>query len=410
MKMSAFVTIVSVSVLTLSILAYELLSLYIKGITLEKNEVSLPHDSMTLQIVKKNRERFIESQKRAMAKKRKLLRRDITQQLLFMVVGIFFMNEFLRGEVFRLADMRVTILKNSGEGYRKSEVNALSLLFCAYICIYFWFSDITKSNWYTLLAYIYLFMCYFFVFPVVCIMLLLMLNSFGVKLVFSCYIAYIIKILPEIFLVESLNASKMTKIHISTFPEDIQKLLIKYELENSVYVEKVPSKNMNAALIGYGKGMRMEIYGDINKINKNKLFSIFLHELGHVSNRSFAMKVMMYLTLLSLELVLFLIFFFYISPLLSNEKVTAHVMFLIMAVVYRMSFRQWIFMNYKFVSQNIEMASDYFAKSYGYGKHLALVLYKISMDGNDYISPNRLYNVFRSGHPTTYERMEYLLS
>lgn len=410
MKILALVTIALIFTLTMSTLVYELLSVYFKGNTLERDEVSLPSESMTLQIAQKNRKRFIESQKKATHKRQQLLRRDITQQLLFMFVSLFFINEFLRTAVFRVAEMRITVLKSGGDGYRKCEVNALCMLFCMYTCIYFWFAEITTSPLYTALAYFYLMLCYFFVFPVLCIMLLLMLNSFGSKLIFACYIAYLIKIVPEVLLVDPVNTTKMTRVNMNNFPQDIQELLIKYKLDNSVYVEKVPSKKMNAALIGYGKSMRIEIYGDIKKIDKKKLFSIFLHELGHVSNRSFLMKVVSYFALVLLELMVFLTLFLYVAPLLSTDKITPQVAFLIMAVVYRMCVRQWVFMNYKLISQNIEMSSDYFAKYHGYGNDLALVLYKIAMDSDDYISPNKVYNVFRSGHPTTYERIEYLLS
>lgn len=397
-----------VFLMTFSVIGYELFSVYLNKRLLKNKDLNLPTDSYTLKIAQESMEKFLESQKKATSKRRKFLSEDITEQAMFALISVAFVNKFLQKKVLDLSEKRITILEKGYREYKRGEVNTLNLFFSAYLCIYFWFSDWNYSAWSFLKTYMYIFVGYFFIFPFVCMLSLHLLNNFGCRILFACYLAYILKLLPEIFSIDPLDEDSMAKIEVSSFPDDIQDLLYKYDLLDSVYGEKDPSDNMNAALIGYGRRKRMEIYGDIDKLDREKLLSVLLHELGHVYEKSLMKKSIVYFSIVFLEFILFLFLFRTLSPLYSHEKISRPTVFLVMALIYKMCVRQWLFLNYKFVSQHSEMVSDYFTKSNGYGSQLSSTLYTIAIDSSDYIRPSKIYNLLRSGHPSIYERIEYL--
>ncbi|KAL0266122.1 UNVERIFIED_CONTAM: hypothetical protein PYX00_011838 [Menopon gallinae] len=377
---------------------------------LERHEPNLPPHSKTMKFAKRNMRRFVESQKKASSKRERLLYKDLCEQTLFIAISSMFLFSVLQKKLLSLSERRITILKSGGNGHNRSEINILCLLFSAYLCVHFWFSGYATEIWDAARLYMCVFFGYFFLFPFACVVILALLRNFGVKIIVACYVAYILKTLPDIFSVDPLDKSSMVKISVKRFPDEIQKVLARYGLSDSVYGEKSPGGSMNAALVGYGKKTRIEIYGDIDLLDEKKLLAVFLHELGHAYERSLFKKAAAYFSLVAVECSLAILLYTWISPKFTHVKLARSVVFLLMALIYKMCIRQWLFMNYKVIAQHSEVVSDYFAKRYGYNNDLASALYTIALDSHDYIRPNRLYNILRSGHPSIYDRIESLQS
>eukprot|EP00866_Antonospora_locustae_P001539 jgi/Antlo1/1539/1299 len=409
MRAAVFVFILAIFSATLITLVHELITVRLNKKYLERQEPNLPPNSKTMIFVRKNMGRFFESQKKASKKRERLLYRDLCEQLLFISISSLFLFNALQKKLLQLSENRITILKGGNNVHNVSEINVVCLLFSAYLCVHFWFSGYATNIWDAAKLYMCLFFGYFFVFPFVCIIILALLRSFGVKIIVACYLAYILKTLPDIFSVDPLDKANMVKISVERFPDEIQEALAKYKLSENVYGEKTPGSTMNAALIGYGKKTRIEIYGDIDQLDENKLFSVFLHELGHAYENSLFKKAGAYFSLVLVECVLAMLLYLWISPEFTQEKLARSVVFLLMSLIYKMCIRQWLFTNYKMVSQHSEIVSDYFAKHYGYNNDLASALYTIALDSHDYVRPNVLYNILRSGHPSIYDRIEYLV-
>lgn len=409
MRAAVFVFILATLCATLLTLVHEIITVHLNKKYLERQEPNLHPHSKTMSFVRKNTERFVESQKKASKKRERLLYRDLCEQLLFTGISSLFLFGALQKRLLQLSEKRITILKGGGNGHNVSEVNLVCLLFSAYLCVYFWFSGYATDIWDAAKLYMCIFFGYFFVFPFVCIVVFALLQSFGAKIIVACYVAYILKTVPDIFSVDPLDKASMVKISVERFPEEIQEALAKYRLSENVYGEKRPGSNMNAALIGYGRKTRIEIYGDIDQLDENKLFSVFLHELGHAYERSLFKKAGAYFSLVLVECMLAVLLYLWIAPEFTQEKLSRSVVFLLMSLIYKMCIRQWLFVNYKVVSQHSEVVSDYFAKHYGYGNDLASALYTIALDSHDYMRPNMVYNVLRSGHPSIYDRIEYLV-
>ncbi|KAM0674116.1 hypothetical protein GVAV_002188 [Gurleya vavrai] len=237
----------------------------------------------------------------------------------------------------------------------------------------------------------------------------LALSKFGKKFIIACYIAFVLKILPELLMDDKVDDLKMVKMNLDEFPDDIQEVLRKYDLTESCYKERTPSEDLNAALIGYGSAKRMEIYGDPKKFGKKELYAVFLHEVGHVDEHSLVRKSSVYFTVLFIELLLVLWIYDKLAPKYTNDNISVFTAFILLFFIYRILIRQWPVSANKIASQLSEVNSDLFAKGYGYDEALSNTLFDIGIKSRDYLRPTTLYNSLRSTHPSIYTRVEYLL-
>lgn len=393
---------------TLSLIVCEIFRACYKLEFLNKNKIDLPKDSATYKLASKDKHGYIKSQKKASIKKIKWLFKDLLESFVYLGIVSCFIISQIQHKLLSFCEQRLNILNDSYCNFRKSEVNFVNLIFTTFILISLWISDLygTKIEF---VKYVFaIIFSYFFIFPFIIILILLTLRKIGIQLIIACYLAYFIKLVPDIFTVDRVEDG-MKKITSSKFPQRIQNVLKYYHLNNDVYIEKEPSANMNAALIGYGDKMRIEIYGDMDKLNKKKIYSVFLHELGHAYEYSLFKKATIYLSLLCIECGILVFFHKKMAKKYANEKMNNEVSFLFLLLIYKISLRPWVMILYKFMSHRSEIVSDIFTKNFDYNEELGKTLYEIGIDSYDYLTPTVLYNLLKSGHPSIYDRVEYLL-
>lgn len=394
---------------TILLIIFEIGRAIIKLKYLNANEIDLPKDSAMYKLAIKEKDEYISSQKKASKKRLKHLFKDLAEQVSYCILSLCFIFDVLKNRIFHFCEKRISILNDSYFNFRKAEIDFVNLFFSSYIMISILISDIYSTKIEFIKYFLGAIFCYFCVFPFLILLVLVLIRKLGIQIILACYIAYFIKLVPDIFSVDKVEADSMKKISSTKFPEKIQKVLKEYKLNDNVFVEKEPSPNMNAALIGHGDQMRIEIYGDMDKLNKQKIYSVFLHEIGHAYEASLFKKATVYVLIICLEAFFIICLYKKISKKYANNKMNNEVAFVVAALAYKMGIRPYLMLGYKLISQRSEIISDFFAKSYNYQKPLGRTLYDIGIDSADYLTPTIIYNLLRSGHPSIYDRVEYLL-
>ncbi|KRH92716.1 Metalloprotease [Pseudoloma neurophilia] len=378
----------------------------------------LLHDSLGLedspaleQMAKAKRTEYMNSQSKGSGNRIITVFVDMIKTIFLIFLSLMFLNGTIRNMVMKISQKNISLIRTDFRELKKSEINYLCLFINLYILNKIILYIITNDD----ISHIFIFKlglisltCYFLFIPLIIYLSYILLQYFGKKIIIACYLAYIIKIIPDVFINDEVNLEKMEQVDIKSFPDDIQHLLNKYHLEESVFKEIEPGTEKNAALIGYGKGARMEIYGDFEITDKDELFSVFLHEIGHAKENTLLRKTLVYISLLILELCVVLFIYEIISRKYVSQALSVFTSFIALLLIYRMVLRQWLIMFYKVVSQQSEINSDMFAKEHHYGNELATALFNIVLESNDFLKPTMIYNFFRSGHPAISTRIEYL--
>ncbi|TBU09883.1 putative M48 family peptidase [Hamiltosporidium magnivora] len=403
--------IYSVFIITLLTITYEIFSISKFRYLLSKGELGIATNSNTYVYASRNPEEFIISQEAASKSKIFTVTMDFVKHSVLVAIALLFLDSNLQRMMLKLAEKRVTLVKSGFRDLKKPEINFVCLLYSFYLITIFVVGLLTAKSYAIekiLKCFGFFVAFYLLLAPVLVFITYILLSKFHKKFIIACFIAYAIKVLPDILIQDKVDYTKMTKMDINEFPENIQEVLIKYDLQDRVYKEIFPGKEINAALIGYGDGKRMEIYGNYDEFDQEQLYSVFLHEVGHAKENSLLRKTIIYFIVLVLEMLVFLFLYDRVSSKFSNQDISYFTAFLVLAFIYRVLLRQWLFSIYKLGSQISEINSDLFAKQYGYDEYLANTLYDIGIQSSDYLFPTVIYNSLRSGHPSLYSRIEYL--
>ncbi|KAF7683555.1 hypothetical protein TCON_1225 [Astathelohania contejeani] len=399
--------------MTLFIISYELINMVSFKRHLSNGGLGIPSESHTHALASADPEEFIASQKYATNKRIFSVSIDLLANTSYIVISLLFLYLPFQKASLNLAKKRITIIGQEFRDLKRIEINYLCFLGGLYAIVSLTV-NILRAKEMSIVNIISYFMIYFFIYlfiaPFVLLIVYILLTKFQKKFIFACYLAYIIKLLPDLLIHDKVDLTKMELMDINEFPEEIQNVLSKYKLENKVYKEKTPGKDLNAALIGYGSGMRMEIYGDYKNFTSGNLYSVFLHEIGHAEEKSLLRKSIIYFTLLFLEMALILLIYERLAIKFTNSDISYFTAFLVLTFIYRILLRQWLFALYKMGSQMSEINSDLFTIQFNYHEELANTLYNIGLKSRDYMSPTVLYNVLRSTHPSLFSRIEYLTS
>ncbi|KAM0673052.1 hypothetical protein GVAV_003544 [Gurleya vavrai] len=397
---------------TVLIIAYEVFSVTYYHALLTKGKIGLPKNSSTYSLASEDSIEFLKSQILASHSKFRSVIADLIKHILFITISLLFLNKNMQKKAIKISEKRITFINDGFRNLKRAEINFICLFFILYLAAVLITSTIkTKNLDYAKIGkYTFLFLSfYFFLAPMVIFIIYLALSKFGKKFIIACYIAFVLKILPELLMDDKVDDLKMVKMNLDEFPNDIQEVLRKYELTESCYKEKTPSEDLNAALIGYGSAKRMEIYGDPKTFGKKELYAVFLHEVGHVDEHSLVRKSSVYFTVLFIELLLVLWIYNKLAPKYTNDNISVFTAFILSFFIYRILIRQWPLSANKIASQLSEVNSDLFAKGYGYDEALSNTLFDIGIKSRDYLRPTTLYNSLRSTHPSIYTRVEYLL-
>lgn len=396
---------------TIFIILLEISSIIRYHTSLSSGKIGLPTKSNTYSLAIEEPKMFLESQLSATHYKLRNVTSDLIKNILFILIALCFLNPMFNEKVINLCENNITLVKQNFRSLKRKEINFISIMLFSYLSTVLMVSLIKSKNveFQMFFSYLCLFiLAYFLLIPLLIFLLFIVISKFGKKFIIACYIAYSIKILPELLMEDKIDHSKMIKMKIEEFPDEIQDVLRKYDLQESVYKERKPGRDMNAALIGYGIKKRMEIYGDLDTYSKDQLFSIFLHEIGHVDEHSLLRKSIVYFIVLLIELLIILLIYEKVAHKYTTNTISFFTSFVMLVFIYRIVLRQWLISANKIVSQLSEINSDLFTKKFHYNDSLALTLYEIGVDAEDYLIPTRMYNSLRSTHPSIFSRVEYL--
>lgn len=411
MKTKYTYSIYFVFCLTLIVILIELLNAIQFRAVLAANMIGFSQSHTIYRLALQVKETYLESQIKGTNSRLGTVFADTVKTIYLIFVSMLFLNKKFQSYLLKIADRNISFVRSNFRELTRKEINFTCLFIGFYMLARIGLQLISKeelTRYFIIKISILGILGYFLVIPLVIYITYVLLQYFGKKIIVACYLAYIIKILPDVIINDTVNDEKMEQVDIDTFPDEIQNILRKYHLEDSVYKERIPGDEKNAALIGYGKGARMEIYGNFEESDKDELFSVFLHEIGHAKENTLLRKTVVYITLLFIELLIILFIYDSLSSKFVNDMISLFTAFVILSFIYRMLLRQWLIMIYKMVSQQSEINSDMFAKEHHYGKELAQTLFNIVLESSDYLRPTALYNFLRSGHPSISTRIDYL--
>ena len=264
------------------------------------------------------------------------------------------------------------------------------------------------SKWGLIIKAAFIVMGYLYLIPIVLFLSNLLFSQFGAKLIMAAYFSWLMITIIQFSTLEPVDTNKMVKMEIGVFNETIREQLHKYRLHDSVYIERKPSKETNAALVGYGPRRRIEIYGGLSEDSEENLFSVILHEIGHAEDHSLVKKMATYILLIVLEMIIVMFIYLSAAPKFATQNISRFSCFALLFLVYRLFLQSYIFMVFKLVSQTCEINADKFAQKFNYGPILGETLYNIVIDGKEYIKPTSLYTMFTSTHPPIGNRINSL--
>lgn len=397
--------------ITCLVILVELSSIIQYHSSLSSGKFGVPKQSATYSYASEEPEIFLNSQLSATHNKLKNVTSDLLKNFIFILLALCFLNPIINDKMMKVCNNNISLVRQDFRGLKKYEINFIALLVFSYLLTLLFISLIRAKeiDFSRLITYLSIFtLAHFLLLPLIIFSLFMIITKFGKKIIIACYLAYAIKILPELLMEDKVDNKKMVLMKIDEFPEEIQSILKQYDLEERVYKERKPGEDMNAALIGYGSKKRMEVYGDINSYSKDQLYSILLHEIGHVAEHSLFRKSVVYFLVLFIEMMIILLIHDKLAYKYRDNIVSFFTAFVVLVFIYRITLRQWLVSANKIVSQMSEINSDMFTKKYHYNASLAKTLYDIGVDAEDYLMPTRFYNALRSTHPSIYSRVEYL--
>ncbi|AFN83076.1 hypothetical protein EROM_051460 [Encephalitozoon romaleae SJ-2008] len=382
----------------------EVLNIFITKSLVDSGETGLEEGLATNEMAKRD-QGYSNSIEKTIGKRSVELLEDVLVHTMHFSASILFFTEAGRlfsmkmvgvifGQIFDLEIVFLTII-----------VSMLSLnAFTEYVV-----SSIYKSPSLEMIL-VWCFFGVLFVIPILVFISIKLLKIFGIGFIVSCYLSYFIMEISDILSISNVDLSKMEKVPVSVFSENIQRLMNDRGLSDSIYKERKPGKNVNAALIGIGNSERIEIYGKVENIDDGQLESILIHEVGHSYDRSLIKKISVFFLLLGLEMLFLIILYDSVAKEFVWDNVSKEGSFTVLMCLYFASIRPWLFILYNLTSQSAEMYADLLTKKYNYNRTLASTLYKISVDSLDFLSPSWLYNSLNSLHPSIMSRIEYLSS
>lgn len=359
-----------------------------------------------------NEEKFINSQIKALRKRSKQVSVEIFKHVCLMASSILFLSLLVRTRVQGAISNTIDILPKFRHSSRLKEIAYISLICTLIIASIFGgqASTFTGKDTIVLVILFYTFLALFVV-PTVYILINKLLKIYSKKLILACYLAYFIKAITEFITLEDVNMERMKNVDISEFSDIVREYLNIQKLQNKVYSEKnKKSSNINAALIGWGSYERIEIYGNYQNLSHNEFESILMHEIGHSQDHSLLKKISTLFILKMIEMTVIFQLYTGISNKFADSSLSRNGSFAILFLIYFLFMNRWLMMIHKIVSQIAESSADMIAKSYGYGRSLARVLHKITVNAEVNIQATTLFNTLKSYHPTIYSRIETLTS
>lgn len=401
------------SILSIITLLNELFQSYYLGNILQHNSSGLPKNSKTAELIT-DHQKFITSQVKAVQKRESRIPQELFRHICLLGSSSLFLSMFLRKKLQRVISEALVTFPKLGLCLNIKEGITISIIVTLIV------ASVLGDRPFVILgphahtpffsALFYVLLC-FFVIPILYIFIRKLLSLYSDKLIIACYMAYFIKATCEFLTLEDVNLEAMKGVDVSEFSQHVRDYLVERRLQNRVYSEKVvKSRNINAALIGWGVYERIEIYGDYKQLTDNEFDAVLMHEIGHSEDYSLIKKLAVLFFLKALEMLFMIYVYSVTSRKFSDDDMTRYGAFMVLFIIYFLLMNKWLLVAHKMVSQLAETSADAIAKSRGYGKELSKVLYDITVKGETPLQTTWLFNVLKSYHPTIYDRIEHLRS
>lgn len=371
---------------------------------LDDGETGLP-DGLATQQIAENDPKYTPNLRGAIAKRNSEVLRGMLEHTIYFTAAFFFLTRTGRSFSMKTLNKAVGSLFDLEFAFLTLLTSMLSSIMFSEYMLY----PLTKHPPLGIII-LYCLLVTIFVIPVGIFITIRLLRIFNAKFILACYFSYFLLELNDILSISSVNGDKMEKMSPEVFSSEIQGLIRHQNLSDSIYKEREPGENVNAALIGIGEKERIEIYGKVGGMDEGQLESILIHEVGHSYHRSLIKKLSMFFLLLFLEMLLVSFLYRNVAEEFMYGSVSKEGSFIVLAFLYFVSIRPWLFIAYNMTSQNAEVAADLLTKTYHHNTELANTLYRISMDSFDFLAPSRLYNALNSMHPSILSRIEYLVN
>lgn len=396
---------------TVLIINYEMVFAFLYSRDLKKATIPFKDGHFTKQLAKEDPQKMFNSQIIASNKRINKIFSILVSGILSAFIVFVILQKGLEKLVRKLINNGMGPLKNDFRDLKQEEGNFLTIIFSF---IYFtqvihsaiFSKDMTLERF--LVQIIIGIGLYFVVFPLFIFMTYYLFQVFGKRLIITLYISWLLFTFYEFSQVEDVDFDKMKQVDPQVFPNDVQIELQRYYLSHKVFQEIKKTKDKNAALVGYGDKRRIEIYGNFLEENKEGLYAVMLHEIGHAYDNSLIKKILIYIFLIFMEMTILLFLYSTLADNFKSNRFSHFTSFMLLSLVYTLFFRDWLFVLFKIISQRTEKNADTYAKQLGYGKDLGQVLYDIVVEAKEYLAPTFIYNIFRSSHPPINRRVDSL--
>lgn len=384
------------------------------GKKLSTEPYGLPPDSKSLEMATKDKG-FSKSQFEAIKKRLLKIPGELLRNFCVLVSSFLFLDYFIRRALQNILNKAIMVIPKARRSTSIKEIAYTSVVVTTILAAAFGSAIIVdfvskgKSVFATTILF-YLAICLFAA-PSAYLILNKLLKIYSSKLIIACYLAYFVKTISDFMSIDDVNLAKMEKVDISIFSNEVIDYLKERGLEKRVYSEiGKKSDSLNAALVGWGSFERIEIYGEHKDLTDREFESILMHEIGHSQHYSLLKKMGMLFMIKAVEMLLVLKIYTSVAEKYTDDLVTRNASFAILFLLYYLFVNRWLLILHKATSQVAEMAADNIAKAHGYGKELSKVLYDITIHNEFNLRATHAFNIFKSYHPTVYNRIEYLNS
>lgn len=375
-----------------------------------KNKIKLDKSSETYKMASRDAN-FITREYYGAKKRIKSTKFEFTKLIGYGAVLLFFFLSLFKKLAVKLSQKHITLMKWNRFQQNAIEINYLCLIITGISTVFFFSSlkaQFTKPIDKILISLVFLSIVFLIILPLILMFINKLFKMYGARLLIACYLAYFIKASTEFISQTPVDLKEMKKITIDEFSFKVKDMLIAQKLENKVYKEKHPKKSINAALVGWGKKERIEIYGNHEGFTDEEFESILLHEIGHSKNTSLIKKVAVLFLLKLIEGAFLVFLYISISKGYCDENISKITAFIVLYITYIIFGARWLISLHKLTSQFAEQGADEVAKLHGYGNSLSNVLYNICVTSGELIQSTFLYNYLVSYHPTVFDRIEFL--
>ncbi|TBU08443.1 hypothetical protein CWI39_0182p0020 [Hamiltosporidium magnivora] len=362
---------------------------------------------MVTECIKEDESNFYNVQNELSRYKIFYLNRFILKEIIMCLILTLFINDKFRNKIIAFVEQN-KIFEENRFFIRSLDLNCITLIsFCVFLIDY-----IHLLNKYGIPdSFIdQAFYVKYLISPLLYIISYKIFNKFG-RLALYILIGFLLLFLqPKILIPLVLNMNRLLKgyekFDINLFDDRIKRKLIEFNIEDNVYISKIPDSVKNMGVFKYFTRILVLIDGSkIEYENNPKLLnSMFSHELGHVSRGYKDMIFISFCEWLLDILIIFLIDFFSFRSRKSS-KLSRFTNFFIFCLVYFLILRDYIFVFSLILKRNEEVYADKYAVSLGYGEELAYSLFKITYKFSC-LQESSIYNFIKFVHPSTITRIK----